>query len=127
MNSDKVRIDKFLWAIRLFKTRGLAKKACESNRVKIGGKAVKASHEVAVGDSYEIKTPERNWHIKVAQLAKNRMPYSEAIKYYIDLTPEEEKEKTEKQKSSFFTGKRLSKTGKPTKKQRRDMDKYLKD
>ena|SRR5690554_3123272 len=119
-----MRIDKYLWAIRIFKTRTLASKACDSGRVKHNGMPVKASKTVSVGDQYEIKTAERKWEIQVVDLLPQRKAYSEAIKFYIDLTPEEDKIINRKMTTSFYTGKRLSKTGKPTKKERRDLDDF---
>jgi ribosome-associated heat shock protein Hsp15 len=121
---EKLRLDKYLWSIRIFKTRTLASEACEKGKVKLNEIAVKASKHVTVGDVYHIKTSERKWVIKVTGLLDHRVQYSEAIKYYIDLTPEEEKEKLNVQAASFYTGKRLSKTGKPTKKQRRDFEDF---
>ncbi|HEY8387121.1 MAG TPA: RNA-binding S4 domain-containing protein [Parasegetibacter sp.] len=119
---EKLRIDKYLWSIRVFKTRALASEACEKGRVKQNGVSVKASKTVNVGDEYEIKTEARKWVIKVTGLLPTRQAYSEAIKYYIDLTPVEEIEKAKIQAASFHTGKRLSKIGRPTKKDRRDLD-----
>jgi ribosome-associated heat shock protein Hsp15 len=121
---EKLRLDKYLWSIRIFKTRALASEACEKGKVKLNEISVKASKHVTVGDEYHIKTSERKWVIKVTGLLDHRVQYSEAIKYYIDLTPEEEKEKLNVQAASFYTGKRLSKTGKPTKKQRRDFEDF---
>jgi len=79
------------------------------------------------GDEYEIKTEAKRWRIKVAGLLHNRVQYSEAIKYYIDITPAEEIERIQYQASSFHTGKRLSKVGRPTKKDRRDIDGFLEE
>ena len=62
--------------------------------------------------------------IKVVELLHNRVQYSEAINYYIDITPAEEIERLQFQAASFHTGKRLSKVGRPTKKQRRDLDDF---
>ncbi|MCU0386255.1 MAG: RNA-binding S4 domain-containing protein [Flavihumibacter sp.] len=120
----KVRIDKYLWAIRLFKTRGLAAEALDKGRVKLNGVSVKASRPVVVGDEYEIRTEARKWVIKVTALLENRVAYPEAIKHYEDLTPQEELERIQFQAASFYTGKRLSKTGRPTKKDRRDLDEF---
>jgi ribosome-associated heat shock protein Hsp15 len=122
---EKLRIDKYLWSIRIFKTRSLAAEACERGRVKMNGTAVKASKNVNINDEYEIKAEERKWIIKVVGLLDHRVQYSEAIKYYIDLTPEEENEHMQMQASSFHTGKRLSKIGRPTKKQRRDLEDFM--
>src|SRR5919205_1152470 len=122
---EKLRIDKYLWSIRVFKTRALASEACEKGRVKFKGDSVKASKAVTIGDEYEVKTEARKWIIKVTGLLHNRVQYSEAIKYYLDLTPAEEIERIQTQASAFHTGKRLSKIGRPTKKQRRDLDDFI--
>ena len=122
---DKLRLDKYLWAIRLFKTRTLAAAACDTGKVKQHGTSVKAAKNVHMGDEYEVKTEAKKWLIKVTGLLHNRMAYAEAVKYYIDITPEEEQERAQYQAASFHTGKRQSKIGRPTKKQRREMDDFL--
>ena len=122
---EKLRIDKYLWAIRLFKTRSVAADACDKGKVKLNGNAVKASKNVNVGEEYEVKTEEKKWIIKVVAFLHQRMQYSEAIKFYIDLTPAEIIDKSQFSPSSFHTGKRLSKVGRPTKKQRRDMENFF--
>lgn len=122
--SDKLRIDKYLWAIRVFKTRTLAAAACDTGKVKQSSTSVKASKNVSVGDEYEIKTESRKWVIKVTGLLQNRMAYSEAIKFYLDITPKEETDQLQFQPASFHTGKRPSKIGRPTKKLRRELDEF---
>jgi len=124
---EKLRLDKYLWSIRLFKTRTMAAAACDTGKVKLNGTAVKASKTVNVGDEYEVKTEEKRWRIKVTGLLHNRVAYSEAIKYYIDITPAEEIERLQFQAASFHTGKRKSKIGRPTKKLRREMDDFFED
>lgn len=124
---EKLRIDKYLWSIRLFKTRTLAAAACDTGKVKQNGTAVKAAKSVSIGDEYEVKTEAKKWIIKVTGLLHNRVAYSEAINYYIDLTPEEEVDRLQFQAASFHTGKRPSKIGRPTKKQRREMDEFFGD
>ena len=124
MESEKLRLDKYLWAIRLFKTRSIAAVACEKGRVKLNGEAVKASRTVKLNDIYEVKTEEKRWTIKVIGLLPKRVQYKEAIQYYEDLTPPEETERIAFQSASFFSGKRLSKIGRPTKKERRDLDDF---
>src|SRR5664279_502293 len=119
---EKLRIDKYLWAIRLFKTRSLASDACEKGKVKNAGGQVKPSKAVHVGEEYEVKTEAKRWRIKVTGLLDHRLAFAEAVKYYLDITPEEEVERIQFQAASFHTGKRLSKVGRPTKKQRRDLD-----
>jgi ribosome-associated heat shock protein Hsp15 len=124
---EKLRLDKYLWAIRLFKTRTQAAAACDSGKVKYNDAASKASRQVQPGDEYEVKTETKRWRIKVIQLLYNRVQYSEAIKYYVDLTPAEELERVKHLATSFQTGKRLSKIGRPTKKERRDLDGFMGD
>jgi ribosome-associated heat shock protein Hsp15 len=120
--ADKLRIDKYLWAIRLFKTRSQAGDAIDKGRVKLDGNSIKASRLVAIGDQYDVKTEARRWVIKVTGLLQNRVQYSEAVNYYQDLTPAEELDRLQFQAASFHTGKRLSKVGRPTKKDRRDIE-----
>lgn len=122
---EKLRIDKYLWAIRLFKTRSQAGDACDKGRVKMNGMAVKASRVVAIGDEYEVKTEARKWVVKVSGLLHSRVQYSEAINYYIDLTPAEELDRIRFEAASFHTGKRLSKIGRPTKRERRDLEGFM--
>ncbi|HEX2534549.1 MAG TPA: RNA-binding S4 domain-containing protein [Chitinophagaceae bacterium] len=122
---EKLRLDKYLWAIRLFKTRTLAAAACDTGKVKMNGTSVKAAKNVAVGDEYEVKTEAKRWRIKVTGLLHNRQAYSEAIKYYLDITPQEELDRQQFQALSFHTGKRPSKIGRPTKKQRRELDGFM--
>jgi ribosome-associated heat shock protein Hsp15 len=121
---EKLRIDKYLWSIRLFKTRTLAAAACDSGKVKFNGDNVKASRQVLLGDEFEIKTEQKRWKIKVTGLLSNRVQYADAIKNYEDITPPEELQRIAFQAASFHTGKRLSKVGRPTKKQRRDLDSF---
>lgn len=122
---EKVRLDKYLWAIRIFKTRTLATAACDEGKVKLNGANVKPARTVALGDRYDIKTPARRWIIEVTGLLGNRMSYEEAIKHYTDLTTDEDRQVKQYISSAFYTGKRNSKTGRPTKKQRRDLGDLL--
>lgn len=124
---EKLRLDKYLWAIRIFKTRSLAVTACEKGKVKMNGEALKAARTVKRGDIYEIKTEARKWIIIVNELLYNRVAFAESLKYYTDQTPDEIKQIDKQVTASFFTGKRLSKTGKPTKKQRRDFTEYFEE
>ena len=89
--------------------------------------SLKASRGVKVGDVYEVKTLEKKWLVKVTALLYSRVQYSEAVKYYEDQTPEEEVERIASQAASFYSGKRLSKIGRPTKKERRDLDDFIGD
>ena len=125
MEKEKLRLDKYLWAIRLFKTRSQAGDACDNGKVKFNRENTKASRSVQVGDEYEVKTDAKRWRIKVTGLLEKRVAAAEAIKNYIDITPEEEIERIRFQAASFHTGKRQSKIGRPTKKERRDLDEFL--
>jgi ribosome-associated heat shock protein Hsp15 len=125
MEKEKLRIDKYLWAIRIFKTRSLAAEACEKGKIKFNGSPVKASKSVMLNDEYEIKTPDKKWVIKVVDLLFSRMKYAEAIKYYIDITPTEEIDRIKFEAAVFHTGKRMSKVGRPTKKNKRDLNDFM--
>ncbi|HEY4147812.1 MAG TPA: RNA-binding S4 domain-containing protein [Chitinophagaceae bacterium] len=121
---EKLRLDKYLWAIRLFKTRSQAADACDKGKVKFNGENIKAARPVVIDDEYEVKTETKRWRIKVTGLLEKRVQYSEAIKFYTDITPPEEVERIQYQAASFHTGKRQSKVGRPTKKERRDIDDF---
>ena len=125
MEKEKLRLDKYLWSIRLFKSRTLATEACENGKVKFNNENCKPSKQVSIGDEYEIKTPAKKWVVKVTELLHQRVQYSEAIKYYEDLTPIEEINRIKFEAAAFHTGKRLSKSGRPTKKNKRDLDDFL--
>ncbi len=120
--AEKLRLDKYLWAIRIFKTRSQAADAIDSHKVKSNGDDVKPAKAVNIGDRYEIRTEARKWVIEVTGLLHKRVTYSEAVKFYNDITPPELL--LPKQATVFVenTGKRQSKQGRPTKKNRRDLD-----
>lgn len=124
---EKLRLDKYLWAIRLFKTRTMAAAACDSGKVKYDGSQAKASRNVSMGDEYEVKTEAKRWRIKVTGLLEKRVAAAEVLKNYIDITPEEEIQRLRYQAASFHTGKRPSKIGRPTKKERRDLEEFKGD
>ncbi len=125
LKKEKLRLDKYLWSIRVFKSRSMATEAIDKGRVKLNGENVKASRNVVIGDVYEARTEHKNWVLKVTQLLDGRVAYAEAIKYYEDLTPIEELERVRQVATTFQTGKRLSKIGRPTKKNRRDLGDFL--
>lgn len=122
ISKEKLRIDKYLWAIRIFKTRSISAEACNTGKVKCNGTNVKPAKTVATGDQYEVKTDNKKWIIEVTSLLHDRMKYEEAIKNYIDLSPEEKVEKKNPSAFIFNTGKRQSKQGRPTKKEKRKLD-----
>lgn len=119
--TEKLRIDKYLWAIRIFKTRSLATEACKAGRVKLNGQNIKASYVVKVGEQYAVqKGPERKV-IQVTALLERRVDAKTAVQFYQDQTPVEE---TYAFKSVFQAPvlKRDRGTGRPTKKDRREID-----
>ena len=118
---EKLRIDKYLWSIRLFKTRTLASDACKAGRVKLDGKNIKASYEVKIGDTYQVsKGPDRKM-VRVTGLLESRVDAKKAVDYYLDVTPVEQ---TQAFKSMFQAPilKRDRGTGRPTKADRREID-----
>lgn len=123
--NEKVRLDKYLWSIRIFKTRRLATDACNDGKVKLNGANVKPSRSVALGDQYAIRTEARKWVITVTGILSNRVSHDIAIQNYIDQTPEEEMQKKSGSAFVFSTGKRLSKKGRPTKRDKRKLDDFL--
>ena len=118
---EKLRIDKYLWAIRAFKTRTLASDACKAGRVKLDGNNIKPSHEVKVGEIYQVAKGVERKVIKVTGLLENRVDAKTAIFFYEDITPVEQ---TMAFKSMFQAPilKRDRGTGRPTKKDRREID-----
>ena len=125
MDKEKLRLDKYLWSIRLYKTRSQAADACDKGKVKLKGVSVKPARPVAVDDEYEIRTEGKKWLIKVTGLLHNRVQYAEAVNFYMDITPAEEEERIKFQAAAFHTGKRMSKVGRPTKKNKRDIDEFI--
>lgn len=118
---DKLRIDKYLWAIRIFKTRTLAADACKAGRVKLDGNNIKPSHEVKVGEVYNVSKGIEKKVVKVTGLLENRVDAKTAVGFYEDITPEED---TMAFKSMFHAPvlKRDRGTGRPTKRDRREID-----
>ena len=119
------RIDKWLWSVRLFKTRRLAKEACESSKVKIkAGGSVKASKEVIENEIYTIRMKQYTKEIKVIQTLGSRVSAKEVHNYIEDITPHEELIK--KTLSGYVQPKiKYNRKGRPTKKERRELDKII--
>ncbi|MCT1529651.1 RNA-binding S4 domain-containing protein [Sphingobacterium daejeonense] len=119
--AEKLRIDKYLWSIRIFKTRSLATEACKAGRVKLNGQNVKPSAIVKVGDTYAIQKGIERKVVKVTGLLERRVDAKTAAQFYEDQTLVED---TYAYKSSFHAPvlKRDRGTGRPTKKDRREID-----
>ena len=120
------RIDKFLWAIRLFKTRSLATEACRAGRVKMNDEPLKASHEVKIGEIYTVSVDHIYRRVQVKALLSHRVGAPLVAQYATDLTPHEEYEKKELQRQAAF-GIRDRGAGRPTKRERRDMERMRDD
>lgn len=118
-----VRIDKWLWAMRIYKTRAIATEACRNNRVSVNGSTIKPSRDVNVGDVIVVKKPPVSYTHKVRELINNRQPAKEVPRYMEDMTPLEELDKL-KQRLTVFV-QRDRGTGRPTKKERRDVDQLM--
>lgn len=120
-----IRIDKWLWAVRIYKTRSIATDACRTGRVKVGGQPVKPSHEVKVDEVISINLHSMTKTIRVAALLQNRVGADLVANYLEDLTPQEEYDKL-KVKHELNHEFRPRGTGRPTKKERRLIDKLKK-
>lgn len=118
---EKLRIDKYLWSIRIFKTRSLATEACKAGRVKLNGQNLKPSYVVKIGDVYHVQKGIERKVLKVLGLSERRTDAKTAVTFYEDLTPVED---THSFKSIFQAPilKRDRGTGRPTKRDRRDID-----
>ncbi|MCB4809231.1 RNA-binding S4 domain-containing protein [Tamlana sp. 62-3] len=118
-----MRIDKFLWCIRYYKTRSLATTACKKGQVKINGDSVKPSREVYAQDTIEVRKNQINYKLKVNDIPPNRVGAKLVDIYRTDLTPKTEFEAQELLKFSkdYY---RKKGTGRPTKKDRRDIDDF---
>ncbi len=116
-----MRIDKYLWAIRIFKTRSLATEACRSGRIKLAGSSVKASHEVKLLEEFSIQKGPEKKIIKVTGLLPSRVDAKLAMNFYVDNSPLPD---PDAEFSIFHTPvfARERGTGRPTKKDRRDID-----
>lgn len=115
------RMDKFLWAIRTYKTRTLATDACKKGKILIEGASVKASRPVKIGDNIEVKKPPVVYSYVVKDFPKSRVSAKLVCEFVQDVTSPEELKKLE-QNESFFI-KRDRGAGRPTKKERRSIDK----
>lgn len=119
-----MRIDKFLWSIRIYKTRNIAAEEIKKNRVSIGGAVVKSSKEVKEGDVIKIRKNQIDYKIKVLQIPKSRIGAKLVPLHISDVTDKEQYEilKLRKMAQDYY---RIKGEGRPTKKDRREMDDYV--
>jgi ribosome-associated heat shock protein Hsp15 len=118
---DSVRADKYLWAIRVYKTRSEATDACSGNKVRVNSVVAKPSRAVKIGDTVEVHKGPATLTFKVLQLSENRMGAQLVPDYAQDLTPESERAKFQAPKETIVM-RRDKGTGRPTKKDRRTLD-----
>ena len=123
MANNEVRIDKWLWAVRIFKTRTIASDAIKMGRVTIGGQKVKASRNVKVGEVIDVKKPPITYSFKVLALSENRMGAKLVPGFMENVTKKEQLDLLEMNRISGFID-RAKGMGRPTKKDRRDMDDF---
>ncbi len=120
----EVRIDKWIWAMRLFKTRTIASEACKKGRIMIGNNPVKPSHCIKVGDVVQVRKPPVTYSFKVLQLTENRLGAKLVPLYMENVTPDDQYEILEMSRISSFANREKG-TGRPTKKERRDLDNFM--
>ena len=119
---ETVRIDKFLWSVRIYKTRTIAAEECEKHRVMVNGAEVKPSRHVRAGDKLTVKKLPVVYTYAIIQLVDKRQPASLVKNYIVDATPQQELDKAEMARMTAFV-QRDRGAGRPTKKERRDIEK----
>lgn len=125
---EKVRADKWLWSVRIFKSRTQATDACKQKKISIGELNLKPSHQISVGDEVLVKKNGFNFQFLVKKLIQKRVGASLAVECYDNITPADELNKYE----SWYIGKarpewRERGAGRPTKKERRTIDDFKED
>lgn len=121
-----VRVDRWLWAARIFRTRTLATEACQRNQVKLGGKPIKPSRNIKAGDTLSIKLGPLVKEMKVVGLTEKRVSAPLAKLLFTDLTTDDVYQEAREQKAQLKPTISLQRgMGRPTKKQRRQLDEFL--
>lgn len=123
---ENVRIDKWLWAVRVFKTRSDAAEACRSNRVLINDAYTKPSRDIKAGDVVSVRKLPVTWSFRVLQPISSRQPAKNVPMYAENITPQEELDKLNVPRETVFI-QRDRGTGRPTKKERRELDGIMDD
>ena len=124
--SDQARIDKWLWAVRIYKTRSIAAEACKKGHVSLGERTAKPAHNVRVGDIVNVKKTPITYSFKVLQCAEHRVGAKLVPELMENVTPQEQYNILEMSKMSGFVD-RARGTGRPTKKERRDLDTFVEE
>lgn len=118
---DDIRLDKYLWAVRVFKTRSDAADAIRNNKVTVNGSAAKPSREVKVGDVIAVRKMQVTYSYRVLDLVSSRQPAKNVPLYCLNITPQEELDKLSIPRETIFVFRDRG-TGRPTKKERRELD-----
>jgi ribosome-associated heat shock protein Hsp15 len=121
-SAAEVRIDKWLWAVRIFKTRSLATTACRAGHVKMNGENLKPSHTVKVGQIFAVRTAELTRTLKVTALLDKRVGAKLVSDYMEDLTPAAEYLRAAEDRTLPQAPRRAKGAGRPTKKERRQLE-----
>lgn len=122
MTPETIRMDKYLWAVRIFKTRTQATEACDKGRVTVGDISVKPSRSVKSGDIITVRKPPVVHTFKVLGLLNNRLSAEKVKEYVLEITPQEELEKYHHMRNAAFVLRDRG-AGRPTKKDRRQIEK----
>lgn len=122
--AEQARIDKWLWAARIFKTRSLAADACKNGRVSINNVNVKPSHMVKVGETVSVRKPPVTYSFKILQTIEQRVGAKLIPEIYENVTTPDQYELLEMNRISGFVD-RARGTGRPTKKERRALDAFI--
>lgn len=125
-NMEEVRIDKWLWAMRVFKTRTIATDACKKGRVMMNGVAVKPSRPIKVGDVIDVKKPPITYTFRVKQLTGNRLGAKLVPEYLENITAPSQYELLEMTRISGFVDRRKG-LGRPTKREGRELSRFKED
>lgn len=123
MAKSEIRIDKWLWAVRIFKTRTIATEACKKGRVSIGGVVVKPSRMVKVGDVVDVRKPPITYSFRVLALTENRLGAKLVPGYMENITPASELHLLDMVKISGFIDRRKG-LGRPTKREGRELNRF---
>ena len=126
MAKEEERIDKWLWAMRVFKTRSLATEACKKGRITMNGVSVKPSKFIKVGEVIDVKKPPVTFTFKVLQLSNNRLGAKLVPEYMENLTPQSQYDILEMTRISGFVDRRKG-LGRPTKREGRELSRFRED
>lgn len=124
--AEQARIDKWLWAVRIYKTRSIAAEACKKGHVSIGDRTAKPAHNIRVGDIVNVKKAPITYSFRVLKCAENRVGAKLVPELMENITSQEQYEILEMSRISGFVD-RARGSGRPTKKERRDLDQFVEE